>query len=492
MAVKTQVQAILKGLNESVIGKEEVIRLSLLSAVAGESIFLLGPPGVAKSLVARKLKQAFRDAKSFEYLMSRFSTPDEIFGPVSISKLKDEDKYERLTKNYLPGADVVFLDEIWKASPSIQNALLTVLNEKVYRNGEQEIKLPLKAIISASNELPAQGEGLEALWDRFLIRYIVQGVDNAQDFNRLIADSIDPYADSVDASTKIDAQMQRIWSKEIDKVQVPAALFNIIHILREKIADYNSNCEKEDEHIYVSDRRWRKIIRILRCSAFLNDRKEIDLMDSFLIAFCIWDKPEQWLWAKETLAETIEKHGYSFDDSLRDLRQAYKELETDVKEQTQKASTRTKKEPVLYDNYYYKSKNRDWYVVATEYDSGVSQLYFYTKNNYGQYAQYGYYSRGDFDVEIDSVKKTYTKKSPAHPAVKAQWNRQIKQMQGELKKASDRLNEAIKNQGYKNNLFVDKLLEPIVERNLAETAREVQTLSLKLRELQHSYSTAGE
>jgi MoxR-like ATPase len=92
------------------------------------------------------LNTHIKDGSSFEYLMNRFSTPDEIFGPVSISQLKDHDKYERIVKNYLPTATVVFLDEIWKAGPSIQNALLTVLNEKIYRNGEQEIQVPMKAL----------------------------------------------------------------------------------------------------------------------------------------------------------------------------------------------------------------------------------------------------------------------------------------------------------------------------------------------------------
>ena len=134
MTVKPRITELLKQLNHGVIEKEEVIALSLLSSVAGESIFLLGPPGVAKSLVARRLKYAYKNGSSFEYLMNRFSTPDEIFGPVSISQLKNHDKYERVVKNYLPTATVVFLDEIWKAGPSIQNALLTVLNEKIYRN----------------------------------------------------------------------------------------------------------------------------------------------------------------------------------------------------------------------------------------------------------------------------------------------------------------------------------------------------------------------
>jgi len=174
MAVKQRIQKLLQELNTGIYEKEEVMALSLLSAVAGESIFLLGAPGVAKSLIARRLKYAFEGGKAFEYLMSRFSTPDEIFGPVAISKLKNEDKYERVVENYLPSADVVFLDEIWKAGPSIQNALLTVINEKKYRNGAQEIDIPMKALISASNELPAKNEGLEALWDRFLVRLEVE------------------------------------------------------------------------------------------------------------------------------------------------------------------------------------------------------------------------------------------------------------------------------------------------------------------------------
>ena len=127
----------------------------------------------------------FQDATSFEYLMSRFSTPDEIFGPVSIKKLKDMDTYERLVDGYLPSADVVFLDEIWKAGPAIQNSLLTVLNEKIYTNGRTKINLPMKLLVAASNEIPEVGSGLEAIWDRFILRVISESVKDENNFYSL-------------------------------------------------------------------------------------------------------------------------------------------------------------------------------------------------------------------------------------------------------------------------------------------------------------------
>ena len=305
---------LLREMNRGIYEKETEISLSLLAALAGESIILLGPPGVAKSMVARQLKNAFRDAHSFEYLMSRFSTPDEIFGPVSIQKLKTSDTYERAVDGYLPTADVVFLDEIWKAGPAIQNTLLTVINEKIFRNGNREMPLPLKLLVAASNELPAKGEGLEALWDRFVIRIESRPIKMEKNFRamllevksslevkseeRRVKNSTDLFEDTISdeqigADVSISPAEYAEWSQAIDKIGVKEEVLDAISRIRKALRAVNVDEAAERRNIYVSDRRWKNIVRLLRTSAFMQDREEVDICDLLPIYHCLWQEPEE-------------------------------------------------------------------------------------------------------------------------------------------------------------------------------------------------------
>ena len=289
-------------MNRGIYEKETEISLSLLAALAGESIILLGPPGVAKSMVARQLKTAFREAQSFEYLMSRFSTPDEIFGPVSIQKLKTSDTYERAVEGYLPTADVVFLDEIWKAGPAIQNTLLTVINEKIFRNGNREMHLPLKLLVAASNELPAKGEGLEALWDRFVIRIESRPIKLEKNFRAMLLEvkseergvkKQSSAAEGKANSNAITAEEYAEWTERIGKIGVKIEVLDAISAIRKSLRAVNVDEAAERRNIYVSDRRWKNIVRLLRTSAFMQDREEVDICDLLPIYHCLWQEPEE-------------------------------------------------------------------------------------------------------------------------------------------------------------------------------------------------------
>lgn len=328
-------------MNRGIYEKETEISLSLLAALAGESIILLGPPGVAKSMVARQLKTAFREAQSFEYLMSRFSTPDEIFGPVSIQKLKTSDTYERAVEGYLPTADVAFLDEIWKAGPAIQNTLLTVINEKIFRNGNREMHLPLKLLVAASNELPAKGEGLEALWDRFVIRIESRPIKLEKNFRAMLleapTDFLGPtdFTDSTDSSgsmgksdsadfsdLKITAEEYAEWAEKICKIGVKIEVLDAISAIRKSLRAVNVDEAAERRNIYVSDRRWKNIVRLLRTSAFMQDREEVDICDLLPIYHCLWQEPEE----RDAIRNIVIRALFSpFADKLVEMKNALAE-----------------------------------------------------------------------------------------------------------------------------------------------------------------------
>ena len=274
--------------------RSELIRLLLLGMLSGENVLLVGPPGTAKSQLARAISQLFGSEHWFDYLLTRFTTPDELFGPVSLQQLK-QDQYVRKTKGYLPQAQFAFLDEIFKANSAILNSLLSILNERMYFNGREKEPVPLQFLIAASNELPEENEQLAALYDRFLIRYEVSYLQTAASYEAMFHLPTDPLPPVFSLYDSKDIQAQ---SKH---VTIPEAIIYFLYKLKQ---------DMEEKEYILSDRRWSKIGQVWKTSAALHGRDTVTIWDTVFTPHMLWDFPEE----LPILAELFEKR---FADLLK-------------------------------------------------------------------------------------------------------------------------------------------------------------------------------
>ena len=264
-------------LETGLVGRRDHARMLLLAAVAGENAILFGPPGTAKSLLARRLKDCFADdIKYFECLLTKFSMPEEVFGPVSLKGL-EQDIFRRVYDRYMPGAGIAFIDETFKANSAILNSMLTILNEREFDTGNERIKVPLRCVVGASNEMPKESE-LEALYDRFIIRMIVnkiEGDDNLELFLRNKVDYIPP-----EKSLRLD-------KSDLDKITDLTKKIPLEDSLIYLLKDLRTWCY--GKKIYISDRRLGKIKRLIQVAAVTSNRQSAGIVDSWVIRYCAWD-----------------------------------------------------------------------------------------------------------------------------------------------------------------------------------------------------------
>ncbi|MTB52591.1 AAA family ATPase [Lewinella sp. W8] len=511
-SLRRRTESLLEALGAGLYERERAVGLALLSAVAGESIFLLGPPGVGKSLIARRLKYAFRDGVSFEYLMSKFSTPDEVFGPISIKKLKEEDKYERLTERYLPGANIVFLDEIWKAGPAIQNALLTILNEKIYRNGDEDIKVKIRGIITASNELPARSANLAPIWDRFLIRLELGNIKRYENFVKMVVDTRDVYQDDIPEETKLTERELEDWSAMIDEVEVPAEVLNTLQLMLYKIEQYNEQPNNAANQIRIYDRRWKKVVRLLRASAFLHGRDRVNLMDCFLMEHCLWNNPEQQEVIREMLVESVRKHGYSVAVNLQNLKREVREFERDVEQEIRIRHTIEEEQllPVA-ESYYQLEKDLSQFrgvLVSIDQFRNLTNDEFSSVNFYDEdknlvnriRARKGprentievNFNGTDqvFRLKTHLVERTEVIRKRPHRILEKFWDERLERLNTYIAGQQ----EAIASNGpeelrdIESHLFVEEAYATAVRANLEEVREALAGLSLRLEKLHFAYA----
>lgn len=293
MKATDKLNIVLKHIKETFVGKNEIIDLLGIGLLARENAFLLGPPGTAKSALVRALSNGIQGGKNFEYLLTRFTEPNEIFGPFDIRKLKEGELITN-TEGMMPEASMVFLDEIFNANSAILNSLLLALNEKIFRRGKETKKLPALMFVGASNVLP-EDEALNALLDRFLIRIKCDYVEPDLLHEVLLAG----WKLESDVSKEIPTitadeirELQQLCRK-VDLNMIRNEYVDIIHSLR-------------NTGIKVSDRRAVKLQNLIAASALMCGRTEAILSDLWVLKF-IWDNEEQIEILEGIINQIIEK-----------------------------------------------------------------------------------------------------------------------------------------------------------------------------------------
>lgn len=287
-----------RSLEARFLGKDEVIRLLLIAVLAGEHAVLIGPPGTAKSALLRTFARMMQ-ASYFEYLLTRFTEPNEIFGPVDIAAFR-EGKYVRRIEGMLPTAEIVFLDEVFKSNSAILNSLLTLLNERRYTSGGQILKCPLLSAFGASNEVPSD-ETLTAIYDRFILRIRSDNLD-AYHFQDLLQKGLQH-----EVMQLMDAPIQPVVQAR-ELAELHRAFAQRMRFGEEFFSQYKGLVfQIRAEGVTLSDRRVVKMLKLFAASAYLDGRLQPDASDFFVLKH-VWNNEDQSAILDAIVTPVLEAH----------------------------------------------------------------------------------------------------------------------------------------------------------------------------------------
>ena len=309
-----------KALNKEVLERKKEIHTAILSILGRKHHFQIGPPGTAKSLLVTRLVtriDGLGDDGYFHWLLTRYSTPEELFGMPNLPDLR-EGKYRRNTEGKLPVAKIVFLDEIFKGNSSILNANLTAMNERKFMNGSDDPHIPLISVFSASNELP-EGEELDALWDRLHFRHEVGPISSSASFVKMLSKPFEPVPEKL-------VTMDEIYEahEHVDRVGVDDLVFESMNNLRTTL---------RAEGVEPTERRWVECIPIIKAEAFLNGREVADIEDMRPLMHVLWNNMDQRKIVTKyvlELANPIDKEANELLDIIKGVESEFKKVAADA------------------------------------------------------------------------------------------------------------------------------------------------------------------
>ena len=328
-----QLRDAIERVEDGLVERSEDARLVVLAMVANEHILLLGSPGTAKSALGSRLAELC-DGIFFQRLLTRFTTPEELFGPLSLSSL-ERDEYRRCTAGFLPTADIAFLDEIFKANSAILNTLLTILNERKFDNAGGRESCPIRCVVGASNELP-ESDDLAALFDRFLIRKEVVSVSDEGVLSLLSMSN-----PGVSSCKTDDVSCKTVFAEGLDEV------ISALSSAADQVTMDLNACElmrdlrtflRQEQSVEISDRRLVKAARLLKISAASDGRNQVDPIDFLLLQHCFWNLPEQRTQIREWLWENLTPGQGSGGSSLKQFRYLLDNLRNEIVSTLRKTS----------------------------------------------------------------------------------------------------------------------------------------------------------
>ena len=285
----SKLEEIKNALNAKFFERENEVEAILIALLSRQHMLMIGPAGTAKSALSVELAKIVQGTEYFQWLLTRFSTPEELFGPLSLKDL-EQGVYKRNTATKMPEAHLVFLDEIFKSNSAILNSLLTLINERLFYNNGLPVQVPLMSVIGASNEYPDEGEGLEALFDRFLLRFEIDYIADETNFVSMM---------------KGNGQHQPMPSMTMEEL-IQLQFFTDMVAIPDEVYETLSKIRMElrDEGIRPSDRRFKQSLSVLQAKALINQRQVVKVDDIVILENALWETVDQ----KDTVSLIVRSH----------------------------------------------------------------------------------------------------------------------------------------------------------------------------------------